>query len=240
MAAWSGIPVSKYIGAVYQPQGEQLVPVQMYLEPYFKSMTARLYFFDGTEETGGEGVGLAYRGMALEGGATVPVLTKSPLITQNYSELKAFVADSKKEGDIAVVAATSPANSPFPLEALQHYRLVHESETPVTSDGQKRVKTFEHVPGAVVQGSAPAGTTVSAGAAIMTNENRAFVYRQSNVTDSSGKFTLVLPYSTEGPIASGTNFDTKPLGPYQISVGDKTYEVRVPEEYVLNGSVITI
>lgn len=240
MAAWSGISVSKYIAAVYQPQGEQLVPVQIYLEPYFKSMTSRLYFFDGTEVADGEGVGLAYRGTALENGATVPVLTQSPKISNNYSELQAFAQDSIKAGDMAVIGATSPVSSPFPLEAMQHYRLVHESETAVTSDGQKRVKTFEHVPGAVVQGSAPAGTIVSAGAAIMTNENRAFVYRQSNVTDSSGKFTLVLPYSTEGPIASGTNFDTKPLGPYQISVGDKTYEVRVPEEYVLNGSVITI
>jgi len=240
MAAWSGISVSKYISAVYQPQGEQLVPVQVYLEPYFKSMTARLYFFDGTDVTGGDGVALAYRGMTLDSGATVPVLTESPKISKNYSELLAFASDSRKAGDMAVIGATSPVSSAFPLEALQHYRLVHESETPVTSDGQKRVKTFEHVPGAVIEGNAPAGTIVSAAVAIMSNENRAFVYRQSNVTDAGGKFTLVLPYSTEGPIASGTNFDTKPLGSYQVSVGGKTQPVRVPEEYVLKGSVITI
>ena len=41
----------------------------------------------------------------------------------------------------------------------------------------------------------------------LTNSNRAFIYRQSNV--SNGQFTLVVPYSTEGPIAGGTNFDTK-------------------------------
>ncbi len=183
---------------------------------------------------------MAYRGTTLDNGATVPVLTESPKISKNYSELQAFASDSRKAGDMAVIGATSPVSSAFPLEALQHYRLVHESETPVTSDGQKRVKTFEHVPGAVIEGNAPAGTVVLAGVAIMSNENRAFVYRQSNVTDAGGKFTLVLPYSTEGPIASGTNFDTKPLGPYQISAGGKTYEVRVPEEYVLKGSVITI
>jgi len=140
MAAWSGIPVWKYISAVYQLQGEQLVPVQIYMEPYFRSMTARLYFFDGTEVAGGEGVGLAYRGMELESGAVVPVLTKSPKITSNYSELQAFVNDSRKQGDLAEIAATSPTSSPIPLEALQHYRLVHESETPVTTSGQKRVK----------------------------------------------------------------------------------------------------
>ena len=240
MAAWSGIPAWKYISAVYQLQGEQLVPVQIYLEPYFKSMTARLYFFDGTEVAGGEGVGLAYRGMELESGAVVPVLTKSPKITSNYTELQAFVNDSRKQGDLAEIAATSPTNSAFSLEALQHYRLVHESETPVTTSGQKRVKTFEHVPGAVIKGKAPAGTGVVAAAAIMTNQNRAFVYQQSNVSDSRGEFTLVLPYSTEGPLANGTNFDTRPLGPYQVTVGDKAYEVRVPEEYVLTGSVIEL
>jgi dolichyl-diphosphooligosaccharide--protein glycosyltransferase len=103
-----------------------------------------------------------------------------------------------------------------------------------------QVKTFEHVPGAVIKGSAPAGTKVSAALAVMTNKGRAFVYQQTSASASSGEFTLVVPYSTEGPIASGTNFDTRPLGPYQVSVGDKTYEVRVPEEYVLSGSVITI
>jgi len=240
MAAWSGVPVSNYISAVYQEQGSALVPVQIWLKPYFQSMTARMYFFDGSEVAGGEGLGLAYRGMETGSGSLVPVLTEVPKISKNYSELLAFVNESRKQGDLAVIATMSPTSSPFPLEALQHYRLVHESETAVTSNGQKRVKTFEHVPGAVITGKAPAGTRVSAAVAVMTNENRAFVYQQSSVSDSDGEFTLVVPYSTEGPIAGQTNFDTKPLGPYQVTVGDKAYEVRVPEEYVLSGSVITI
>jgi len=74
----------------------------------------------------------------------------------------------------------------------------------------------------------------------MTNKGRAFVYQQSTKTASNSEFTLTVPYSTEGPIANGTNFDTRPLGPYQVSVGDKTQSVKVPEEYVLSGSVITI
>ncbi|VVB67952.1 Dolichyl-monophosphooligosaccharide--protein glycotransferase AglB [uncultured archaeon] len=132
----------------------------------------------------------------------------------------------------------NPSDAAFPLEALQHYRLVHESDTPLTRGNQ--VKTFEHVPGAKIMGKAAAGTGVSAALAVMTNKGRAFVYQQSNVTDSRGEFTLTVPYSTEGPIANGTNFDTRPLGSYRVSVGDKTYEMKVPEEYVLSGSVITI
>jgi dolichyl-diphosphooligosaccharide--protein glycosyltransferase len=115
---------------------------------------------------------------------------------------------------------------------------VHESETPVTTSGQKFVKTFEHVPGAVIKGNAAAGTNVTIAVPIMTNKERAFIYQQSNVTDSKGEFTLVVPYSTTGPIASGTNFDTKPLGSYRLTVGEKVTDVAVPEEAVMSGTVI--
>ena len=74
----------------------------------------------------------------------------------------------------------------------------------------------------------------------MTNQNRAFIYQQSNTSDASGQFTLVLPYSTEGPTASGTKFDTKPMSGYQLSVENKTYELKVPEEYVLSGAVVNV
>ncbi|VVB72685.1 Dolichyl-monophosphooligosaccharide--protein glycotransferase AglB [uncultured archaeon] len=240
MAAWSGIPTSKYMAAVYQEQGSSYVPVQIWREPYFKSMTARMFFFDGTQTAGDQGIGIAYRGMSTESGVTVPVLTQAPKITSNRAELAAFVNESKNSGDLAEIAAMSPANAAFPLEALHHYRLVHESETPVTSSGQKYVKIFEHVPGAVIKGTAPAGTNVTAAVVVMTNQNRAFVYQQSNTTDASGQFTLTVPYSTDGPAANGTNFDTKPLGSYQIAICDKTMELNVPEEKVLTGAEIDI
>ncbi len=239
MAAWSTVPYSKYVAGVYQQQGDSWVPVQIWREPYFKSMAARMYFFDGTETAGDMGVGLAYRARDAGNGITVPVLTEAPKITRNRTELEAFVNESRDKGDNAEIAAMSPANSAFPLDALQHYRLVHESENTITA-GQKFVKIFEHVPGAVINGNAPPGTEVIAAIPVMTNQNRAFLYKQSNTSDADGRFTLVLPYSTEGPIASGTNFDTKPMSAYQLSVGDKTYELKVPEEYVLSGEVIAI
>ena len=238
MAAWSNIPTSKYMAGVYQQQGDSWVPVQIWRESYFKSMAARMYFFDGTETTGDMGVGLAYRARDAGNGVTVPVLTEAPMITKNRTDLEAFINESRNKGDNAEIAAMSPATSAFPLDALQHYRLVHESENTITA-GQKLVKTFEHVPGAVIIGNAPAGTKVVAAVPIMTNQNRAFLYQQTNTSDAGGRFTLVLPYSTEGPIANGTNFDTKPMSAYQLSVGDKAYELKVPEEYVLSGAVIT-
>ena len=240
MAAWSLVPASKYISGVYQAQSDQLVPAQVWRESFYKTMTARLYFYDGCETSADGAEAIAYNSMQLPDGEKVPVLTKSPKISQNYSELEDFVNLSRSQGDNAEIIGLSPESSAVPLEALKHYRLVHESETTATDSGQKYVKIFENVPGAVIKGKAPAGTKATIAVPITTNQNRNFIYSQSNVTGSDGQFMLVVPYSTEGPIEGGTKFDTKPIRNYQLVVGSKTDEVRVPEEMVMAGGVIKI
>ena len=241
MAAWSGISNSNYMGAFLQEQGpQQYIQFLFYREPYFKSMTARMFFFDGTETDGSQGVGLAYQAMETESGSIVPVLAEPPKITRNRTEIEEFTRASNEKGYLTEIGSTNPAVPAVPLDALQHFRLVHESETPVTTTGQKWVKIFEHVPGAVVQGNAPAGTRVTAAINILTNQNRIFEYRQSNISDSQGQFTLVLPYSTDGPSEGGTQFDTMPQGNYTLFAGDTVYGLRMPEEYVLEGAVIKV
>jgi len=242
MTAWSGIPITRYYGVFYQPQGDQLVPVSVFRDPFFETMTARLFFFDGSETPVTDAIGIAYK-IYEQDGMRFPVIAETPLISKNYSELINYVNESQNKGYLSEIvskrAYTSMTTS-VPLEALQHFRLVHESETVVTNDGQKDVKTFENVPGAVIKGNATPGTKVVIGVPIKTNSGREFNYIQSNTTDSNGEFTLVVPYSTEGPASWGTKFDTAPTGPYQMVVGDTAYEVRVPEEYVMSGSVITV
>lgn len=242
MTAWSGIPITNYYGVFYQPQGDKLVPVSVFRDPFFETMTARLFFFDGSETPVTDAIGIAYQ-IAEQDGTRFPVIAETPKMSKNYSELLSYVNDSHSKGYLSEIVskrAYTQMTTSVPLEALQHYRLVHESETVVTYDGQKDVKTFEHVPGAVLRGKAPAGTKVVIGAHIKTNQNREFNYIQSNTTDSNGEFTLVVPYSTEGPASWGTKFDTAPTGPYQLAVGDKVYEVKIPEEYVMSGSIIPV
>jgi oligosaccharyl transferase (archaeosortase A-associated) len=238
MTAWSKISFSRYAAAVYQPQGEQLVPIQIYRQSYFKTMVARLQLFDGSETPIGDAVGIAYNSMKLQDGSSVPVITEAPKFSNNYTELKEFVNQSLSKGDHAEIASRDQITPCIPLEALKHYRLVHESENDYYVQGMKWVKTFEHVPGAVITGAAPAGTKVTIAVRIMTNSKRAFIYRQSNVSD--GQFTLVVPYSTEGTMENGTQFDTKPMGAYQLQIGTNAYEVRVPEEMVMTGGVIKV
>lgn len=242
MTAWSAVPITKYYGFFYQPQGDQLVPVGVYRDPFFQTMTARLFFFDGSETPVTNAFAIAYQ-IAEQDGVRFPVIVDTPLVSENYTELMDYVNESKAKGYMAEIVSrrdtTTPSTS-VPLEALQHYRLVHESEHGPVYYGVNFVRTYEHVPGAVIKGNAAPGTKVSIAIPVTTNIDRNFVYRQSNVTDTSGQFTLVVPYSTEGPIIGGTNFDTKPMGPYQLVVGNTAYEVRVPEQYVLSGSEIRI
>ncbi|AKB55710.1 Oligosaccharyl transferase [Methanosarcina barkeri MS] len=48
-----------------------------------------------------------------------------------------------------------------------------------------------------------------------------------------------MPYSTDGgPVAGETQFDTAPSGPYVLSYGDTTKEVKVSEEAVLKGEEV--
>ncbi len=232
IAAWSNIYPGEYQFNYWQ-DGQ---PLTIYRTPYFRTMVARLHFFDGTEAEVQEGWTMAFRSDG-QGGVSVEPQKRS----RDYQELLDSVNESIERGYAAAeVVSQSPVMTSVPLEALGHYRLVHESQSSVTSNGQKYVKIFEHVPGATIAGKASPGTEVVISVPITTNRGRNFLYKQSNVVDSNGEFSLVVPYSTEGPAAWSTNFDTGPLGPYTLKVGSVQYDVRVPEGAVIAGSSINI
>ncbi len=74
---------------------------------------------------------------------------------------------------------------------------------------------------------------------IMTNQGRLFTYTQTT-TAGNGTYSFEVPYSTLGPIPDETNFDTRPTGPYTITVGDISKTVDVAEQDVLNGRTVTV
>jgi len=232
IAAWSNINPGTYEFNYWQDNQ----PIMIYRPSYFRTMVARLHFFDGTETGVQEGWAMAFRSDG-QGGISVEPQKRS----RNYQELLDSVNDSFASGyDEAEVVSQTPAVTSAPLEALGHYRLVHESQSSVTSNGQKYVKIFEHVPGATITGQASPGSEVVISVPIATNRGRNFEYRQSTVADSNGSFSLVVPYSTEGPASWSTNFDAGPIGPYTLKAGGVQYEVRVPEGAVIVGSSIAI
>jgi asparagine N-glycosylation enzyme membrane subunit Stt3 len=80
---------------------------------------------------------------------------------------------------------------------------------------------------------------------VTTNQGRSFVYSEQQI--SMGSYEFIVPYSTEGPIDGGTNFDVT-VAPYTLRAGymenetilwDMGREVRVTEEDILGGMTVT-
>jgi oligosaccharyl transferase (archaeosortase A-associated) len=141
---------------------------------------------------------------------------------------------------------------------LKRYRLVHESQRDPYGDeqGYKNiynvlyggkiqtensglVKVFEFVKGANITGRAPPDSTVTLTNTIKTNIGRTIQYSQAT-TSSNGTYEFTVPYSTKGPIAGETNFDTQPEGPYTVTAGNVTKQVDVGERDVLDGGTVTL
>ncbi|AKB42960.1 oligosaccharyl transferase, archaeosortase A system-associated [Methanosarcina vacuolata] len=146
----------------------------------------------------------------------------------------------------------------FDGNGLKQYRMVHETEAYQTDEaGYKQVynyfyggklsevdtgyvKIFEYVKGANITGTASPNETVNINTTILTNQGRTFGYSQSTTADSQGRYEFTVPYSTDGPSTGETKFDTAPSGPYVVSYGDTTKEVKVSEEAVLKGEEVKV
>ncbi len=108
-------------------------------------------------------------------------------------------------------------------------------------------KIFEYVKGARIEGTAPEGSIVEIATNVTTNQDRKFVYWNRTNT-SNGSYSFVVPYSTEGPVEGGTNFDVF-ASTYKLRAGhmengviiwDTEKEVHVPEEAVMSGETIRV
>lgn len=151
----------------------------------------------------------------------------------------------------------------FDTNGLRNYRLVHESAPNpqaiyvygadekwfknvynVLYGGNLKVedsgyaKIFEYVKGAKITGSAPVNATVTLTNTIRTNIDRTIPYSQT--TSSDGTYEFIVPYSTLGPITGETQFDTKPIGPYTVTVGNVSKQIDVSEKDVLEGGTINL
>ena len=134
----------------------------------------------------------------------------------------------------------------FYIEPLRHYRLIHESPSnTIIVDGHeiKYVKVFEYVKGARIVGEVPIGSLIEIATNVTTKQGREFVYSIGMV--SNGSYEFVVPYSTEGPVEGGTNFDVF-ASPYMMRVGhienetvvwDIEKQISVSEESVMEGGI---
>lgn len=119
-------------------------------------------------------------------------------------------------------------------DGLSHYRLVYESKTEgLNKIGQKKIKIFEYVPGAIIKGVTSPDTGLYISVPVRTNANRTFDYINKAISDANGDFTMVVPYST-----SGTPYETGPVNNYTLIInGVPVKNISISNTQILDRSV---
>ena len=146
---WAGNASSTYFDFFLAPQeNKQLVPVLLYYPEYYRTFSTRLFSFDGKEVIPQKTIVIAYEERLSQEGMRYKVITAAQEFTA-YEGAKAYL-ESQTTGNATGnyrIIGTDPFDSPVPLEALQHYELVHSSNSTVTlanSVAAPEVKIFKY------------------------------------------------------------------------------------------------
>jgi len=190
---------------------------------YYSTMISRLHNYDGSMAAAGSAYYVEYADPSVSQTSLPAIVDVKEM---NASDALAAAAQYNQQARAGYHAAALNLDFSSPvtdIPALQHYRLVHESPTSVTSTNTtdiRYVKIFEYVKGARIKGSGIIEIP------LVTNQGRNFTYSQESI---NGEF--IVPYSTTGD-ASGVHA----TGPYQIEGTSTTFEV--PENAVEQGLTI--
>ncbi|MFB6091623.1 MAG: oligosaccharyl transferase, archaeosortase A system-associated, partial [Haloquadratum sp.] len=259
--AQENVSRSDFLRTMYRfdDQGQYVGNFPLRTQRFYNSTMTRLYYYHGSAQRPAPVVvDWTMRRVQTGGGDTITIPTNprngSFVRTfDNMSAARAYVADDPTS-QIGGVGSYPTER----VEALNHYRLVHVSNTSarnsilrttyrasqtaginpraVVPSDPAWIKTFERVPGATVRGSgAPANATVTAQTTLrIPNTNSTFTYTVRTQTNAEGEFTLTLPYSTTGydeygPQNGYTNVSVRATGPYTLST-TPTFQ---------NGSIVT-
>jgi dolichyl-diphosphooligosaccharide--protein glycosyltransferase len=149
MAIWAGKDQSQFFDVFYQTtQTGTIQPVMLYYPEFYQSMCSRLYFFAGEQWVPQQVTAISWTEQQLtntNGGTFTAKVISDEKSFSNYDDAKAFV-DANTDYHIV---GTSPLASPVPLEKLEHYKLIHQSPTIVSSQQQgniSEVEIFEYSP----------------------------------------------------------------------------------------------
>ena len=129
----------------YLPQEGKLMPFTFLYPEYYRSMVVRLYNFNGNEVSASGAMVLSYEEKISQEGLPYKEVI-SLMSFPSYDEAEAYIA-GQESGNHRIVSI-DPFVSPVPLEQLEHYRLVYESES-AEMQGEigmvPRIKIFEYV-----------------------------------------------------------------------------------------------
>ncbi|WP_257301052.1 STT3 domain-containing protein [Haloarchaeobius sp. FL176] len=127
-----------------------------------------------------------------------------------------WISDGMNESTVGVRLHEYWGSATDGFSGLGHYRVVHAS-----ADGSIRV--FQVVPGAVIEGNATAGETITASTTV-TISGAEFTYERRVTVGADGTYRIRVPYGTEYRVAGTTVTVTESevLGNETVSVGNAT------------------
>ena len=143
MVTWAGKSESQFYAIYYQEKEGKLEPLPVYYPAYYQSMCSRLYNFDGQQVVPSNSTWV----ISYTERDGYKVISTTELFP-TYEEAKAYL-ESQTSPNYRIVGF-DPFVSPVPLEKLEHYQLVYQSD----SWGAKRgdeilsyyVEIFEYQP----------------------------------------------------------------------------------------------
>jgi len=145
VAIWAGSSLEEFFDVYYLPQEGKLMPVQLFHPEYYRSLSTRLYNFDGKAVTPQSSMVISYEERVSQEGEPFKQITSTEQF-DSYEEAEAYVS-SQKVANYKIVG-TNPFITPVPLGALKHYKLIHSSDDLVMQPEVEmlpEVKIFEYV-----------------------------------------------------------------------------------------------
>jgi len=145
IATWAGRSPEEFFDVYYLPQEGKLVPILLYYPEYYRSLSTRLYNFDGKAVTPDISVVISYQERLSRKGEVFKEITGVEPFP-SYEAAEAYV--SRQESANYRIVSDSPFFSPVPLEAVEHYNLIHRSDSgPLVPEVGlvPEVKIFEYI-----------------------------------------------------------------------------------------------
>jgi dolichyl-diphosphooligosaccharide--protein glycosyltransferase len=143
IATWSGQGTEKIYDFYLVPQNGGFISVPLFYPAYYRSLSTRLYIFDGDEVIPTISWVISYGEKVINGGEPQKYLTGVEQF-DTYQEAEAYLLS--QSSDNYRIVSVSPFLTPVPLEAVQNYRLVHSAGTVMHPDVGvfTEVKIFEY------------------------------------------------------------------------------------------------
>jgi oligosaccharyl transferase (archaeosortase A-associated) len=123
VATYAGISSDQFI-EIYSAPSYNNRPVNYFYPPYFQSMAARLYYYNGKDVTSTNTSVISYVEKKDKNGVPYKEITDTKTFS-TYEEAAAFVA--KQPAGNYKIANYLPPTNPISLKGLQHYKLVYSS-----------------------------------------------------------------------------------------------------------------